>query len=112
MDRPARSVANAEIVDSEAARFDLVLLGDNRRWVEGRRGDASRQSGETIEQLNTTILMTFETVAKELAEDGARLSASPSRSRGQRQMRNQAGSPWMVISPDNHHRIARVWCSV
>ncbi len=38
--------------------------------------DASRQSGETIEQLNARILTTFETVAKQLAEDGARLSTS------------------------------------
>lgn len=38
--------------------------------------DASKQSGETIEQLNTTILTTFETVAKQLADDGARLSTS------------------------------------
>jgi ElaB/YqjD/DUF883 family membrane-anchored ribosome-binding protein len=38
--------------------------------------DASKKSGETIEQLNTRILETFETVAKQLAEDGARLSTS------------------------------------
>ncbi|MGO8912092.1 MAG: hypothetical protein ACLQDM_22575, partial [Bradyrhizobium sp.] len=38
--------------------------------------DASKQSGETIEQLNAAILTTFETVAKQLAEDGARLSTS------------------------------------
>lgn len=38
--------------------------------------DASKQSGETIEQLNTTILTTFETVARQLADDGARLSTS------------------------------------
>jgi hypothetical protein len=38
--------------------------------------DASKKSGETIEQLNTSILQSFETVAKQLAEDGARLSAS------------------------------------
>jgi ElaB/YqjD/DUF883 family membrane-anchored ribosome-binding protein len=38
--------------------------------------DASRQSGDTIEQLNARVLMTFETVARQLAEDGARLSTS------------------------------------
>ena len=38
--------------------------------------DASKQSGDTIEQLNARVLMTFETVARQLAEDGARLSTS------------------------------------
>ena len=38
--------------------------------------DASRQSGETIEQLNAGILTSFESVARQLAEDGARLSTS------------------------------------
>jgi hypothetical protein len=38
--------------------------------------DASRQSGDAIEQLNTRILATFETVARQLADDGARLSTS------------------------------------
>ena len=38
--------------------------------------DASKQSGDTIEQLNARILMTFETVTKQLAEDSARLSTS------------------------------------
>jgi ElaB/YqjD/DUF883 family membrane-anchored ribosome-binding protein len=38
--------------------------------------DASKQSGETIEQLNARILATFAMAAKQLAEDGARLSAS------------------------------------
>ena len=38
--------------------------------------DASRQSGDAIEQLNARILATFETVAKQLADDGARLSTS------------------------------------
>ncbi len=38
--------------------------------------DASKQSGQTIEQLNTRVLTTFEAVAKQLAEDGARLSTS------------------------------------
>src|ERR1700688_168924 len=31
--------------------------------------DASKQSGDTIEQLNARVLMTFETVARQLAED-------------------------------------------
>jgi ElaB/YqjD/DUF883 family membrane-anchored ribosome-binding protein len=38
--------------------------------------DASKKSGDTVEQLNARVLETFETVAKQLAEDGARLSAS------------------------------------
>jgi hypothetical protein len=38
--------------------------------------DASKQSGDTIEQLNARILETFETAAMHLAEDGARLSSS------------------------------------
>jgi ElaB/YqjD/DUF883 family membrane-anchored ribosome-binding protein len=38
--------------------------------------DASKKSGETVEQLNARVLETFETVAKQLAEDGARLSTS------------------------------------
>jgi ElaB/YqjD/DUF883 family membrane-anchored ribosome-binding protein len=38
--------------------------------------DASKQSGDTIEQLNARILMTFETATKQLAEDSARLSTS------------------------------------
>jgi hypothetical protein len=38
--------------------------------------DASKQSGETIEQLNARILAVFAMAAKQLAEDGARLSAS------------------------------------
>jgi len=38
--------------------------------------DASRQSGDAIEQLNARILATFETVAKQLADDGALLSTS------------------------------------
>jgi ElaB/YqjD/DUF883 family membrane-anchored ribosome-binding protein len=38
--------------------------------------DASKQSGETIEQLNARILAIFAMAAKQLAEDGARLSSS------------------------------------
>jgi hypothetical protein len=38
--------------------------------------DASKMSGDTVEQLNARVLQTFETVAKQLAEDGARLSTS------------------------------------
>jgi ElaB/YqjD/DUF883 family membrane-anchored ribosome-binding protein len=38
--------------------------------------DASKKSGDTVEQLNARVLETFETVAKQLAEDGARLSTS------------------------------------
>ena len=38
--------------------------------------DASRQSGDAIEHLNARILATFEIVAKQLADDGARLSSS------------------------------------
>ena len=38
--------------------------------------DASKKSGDTVEELNARVLKTFEAVAKQLAEDGARLSSS------------------------------------
>jgi len=38
--------------------------------------DASKKSGDTVEELNARVLKTFEAVAKQLAEDGARLSTS------------------------------------
>ena len=38
--------------------------------------DASKRSGDTIEELNARVLTTFELVARQLAEDGARLSGS------------------------------------
>ena len=38
--------------------------------------DASKQSGETIEQLNARILAVFAMAARQMAEDGARLSSS------------------------------------
>ena len=38
--------------------------------------DASKRSGDTIEELNARVLTTFELVATQLAEDGARLSDS------------------------------------
>jgi hypothetical protein len=70
------AVDEIDVLLKEAKDRIVGQLSDFAAAANKPLRDASKQSGDTIEQLNTRILETFETAAMQLAEDGARLSTS------------------------------------
>lgn len=72
----ADAVQEIEALVKEANERIVGQLEDFAASANKPLQDASKQSGETIEQLNARILATFAMAAKQLAEESARLSAS------------------------------------